>query len=292
MPDFCGYTALHHSLIGIPKPTLARILLEQGADANAQNRYGITPLLGAFDISNLEIVEMLLQAGAKLDLKDGEGTSPEILYRTRRPEIVRAVEKHIREKMGDGVALKGDRCSVCKRRGIPLKRCARCRMQMYCSVECQSKRTVSINRRERFMFFAESDWKVHKSMCTPFDHDNVVILKPTYLDTHPGFVPLTISFNGPSLVSGGFGSSVHDGKNMIVKIQVPLEGSGGLLVYNEKRTFKCGLNREENPAGYDRIESIIKEKGVYGAKGYFAAELKSKDELVVKVVELSDEHRF
>ena len=138
----------------------------------------------------------------------------------------------------------------------------------------------------------EGDWKVHKSTCTPFDHDNVVILKPSYLDMHPGLEPLTVSFNGPSLRSGGFGSSVHDGKNMIVKIQVPLEGSGDLLVYNEKRTFKCVVSRRSNPTGYGRIESVIREKGVYGAKGYFAAELKSKDELVVKVVELSDEHRF
>jgi len=108
----------------------------------------------------------------------------------------------------------------------------------------------------------------------------------------PGFEPFTVSFNGPALVPGGFGSSVHDGKNMIIKIQLPLEGTADLLVYNEKRTFKCVVDRRSNPAGYDRIESIIKEKGVYGAKGYFAAELKSKDALVVKVGELSDEHRF
>ena len=129
-------------------------------------------------------------------------------------------------------------------------------------------------------------------MCTPFDHENVVTLKPSYLDAGPWSEPLTVSFNGPSLLPGRFGSSVHDGKKMVVKIQLPLEGSPDLLVYNEKRTFKCVVNRGSNPIGYDRIESIIKKKGVHGAKGYFAAELKSKDTLVVKVVELSDEHRF
>ena len=100
---------------------------------------GITPLPIALDINNLKIVEMSLQVGAKLDSKDGEGPSPEIFYRTRKPEIVRAVEKLIREKVGDDTAfMKGDRCSVCKRRGIPLKLCARCRMQIYCSAECKS----------------------------------------------------------------------------------------------------------------------------------------------------------
>jgi len=139
LPDLCGYTALHHSLIGILRPAISRVLLEHGADVNAQNRYGITPLLVALDLNDLELVEMFLQAGAKLDLKDGEGTSPEVLYRTRKPEIVQAVEMCIRERVGNDAALKGDRCSVCKRRGIPLKRCARCRIKMYCSVECQSK---------------------------------------------------------------------------------------------------------------------------------------------------------
>jgi hypothetical protein len=297
-PDLCGYTALHHSLIGAPKPAVARILVEHGADVNAQNRYGITPLLIALDINNFEVVEMLLRAGAKLDLKDGEGTSPEALYRTRKPDVVRAVEKHIREKVGDDATLKGDRCSVCKRRGIPLKRCARCRMQMYCSVECQSK--CSIHRQVLCVltgvcavFLAESDWRTHKSTCTPFDQENVVILKPLYLDLGPpGAQPVSISINGPSPLATGFGSSVHDGKNMIVKIQLPLSGSAGLMIYNEKRTFKCMVNRGNNPTGYERIESIIKKKGVYGVKGYFAAELKSQDVLAVKVVELSDEHRF
>ena len=142
VPDLCGYTALHHSLIGDPKPAMARILVDRGADVNAQNRYGITPLLGALYINSLELIEMFLRAGAKLDLKDGEGTSPEVLYRTRGPDVVRAMEKHIREKVGGDAALKGDRCSVCKRRGIPLKRCTRCRMQLYCSVGCQSKYDV------------------------------------------------------------------------------------------------------------------------------------------------------
>ena len=56
----------------------------------------------ALDITdNLEVVETFLQAGAKLGFKDSEGMSPEILYRTQKPEIVRVVEKHIREKAGD-----------------------------------------------------------------------------------------------------------------------------------------------------------------------------------------------
>lgn len=138
----------------------------------------------------------------------------------------------------------------------------------------------------------ENDWRIHKSACTPFDQENVVVLRPSYLDMGPWLESLTVSFNGPSLLPGEFGSSVHDGKNMIVKIQLPVEGSKDLLVYNEKRTFKCVVSRGSNPVGYDRIESTVKKKGVHGLKGYFVAELKSKDALAVKVVGLSDEHRF
>lgn len=145
VPDPCGYTALHHSLTSAPGPALTRTSLEHGADVDAQNRYRITPLLIALDIRNLEIVERFLQARAKLDLKDSEGTSPEIPYRTWKPENVQTVEKYIRKKVGEDSALKGARCSICKRGGISLKRCAGCRMQMYCS-ECQSECTTNLGR--------------------------------------------------------------------------------------------------------------------------------------------------
>jgi len=61
--------------------------LEYGADVNAQNRYGITPLLIALDTNNLEIVEVLPQAGAGLGIEDGEGTLPEILHGLESPKL-------------------------------------------------------------------------------------------------------------------------------------------------------------------------------------------------------------
>lgn len=78
---------------------------------------------------------------------------------------------------------------------------------------------------------------------------------------------------------------------MVLKIQVPL-GSGGMLVYNKKRTFECILSHDKNPAAYTRIKKIINEKGILGLKGYFAAELRSKDELAINVAECLPESRF
>jgi hypothetical protein len=142
------------------------------------------------------------------------------------------------------------------------------------------------------VFLAGSDWGIHKSTCTPFDQENVVILKPLYVDLGPGMESITATTNLTTRLTTGFGSSVHNGKNMIVKIQLLQTEPAGIMIYNEKHTFKCTAIRGNNPAGYERIESIIKEKGVYGITGYFAAELISQDALAVKVIELSDEHRF
>ena len=79
---------------------------------------------------------------------------------------------------------------------------------------------------------------------------------------------------------------------MVLKIQVPLSDTGMMLVYNKKRTFECVLNYDKNPAAYTRIKKIINEKGILGLKAFFAAELRSKDELAINVAECLPESRF
>ena len=79
---------------------------------------------------------------------------------------------------------------------------------------------------------------------------------------------------------------------MVIKIQLPLEGSGGMLVYNKKRNFECVLGYGGNPAAYTRIKEMISEKGIFGLKAYFAAELRSKDELAINVAECLPESLF
>lgn len=91
-----------------------------------------------------------------------------------------------------------------------------------------------------------------------------------------------------------------DSKNIIIKVQVPFSltsggpasGHGNFFVYDKKRNFVCGIRRSDNPAGYDRLGQVIREKGVGGAKAYFAAELKTEDELVIKVTEVLAEQPF
>lgn len=81
-------------------------------------------------------------------------------------------------------------------------------------------------------------------------------------------------------------------KTLVLKVQVPYTGNpkirstGDLLLYTKKRDFACTIRRSDGPTEYDRISQVVRTKGVGGAKAYFAAELESKEKLVVKVSEV------
>ena len=125
-------------------------------------------------------------------------------------------------------------------------------------------------------------------------------MKPTYAygNSNSSFmstistVPSTWGVARTPNPSGKFEANVRDGRNMVIKIQLPLEGNAGMFVYNKKRNFECMLDYETDPAAYRRIKKIISEKGILGLKAYFAAELRSKDELAVNVAECLPESRF
>jgi ankyrin repeat protein len=54
-----------------------KLCLELGADVNAANSMGLTPLLGAVNRGSNDIIELLVQRGARLDIKDKEGRTPQ-----------------------------------------------------------------------------------------------------------------------------------------------------------------------------------------------------------------------
>ena len=51
--------------------------LELGADVNAANSMGLTALLGAVNRGSNDIIELLVRRGARLDIKDKEGRTPQ-----------------------------------------------------------------------------------------------------------------------------------------------------------------------------------------------------------------------
>ncbi|KAF5342144.1 hypothetical protein D9611_002036 [Ephemerocybe angulata] len=80
------------------------------------------------------------------------------------------------------------------------------------------------------------------------------------------------------------------GKQVIVKIQIsptPLTSRRyvPMHVYTQKHDFACYLRREDCPEEWDRVYAVIKNRTLSGLKGYFVADIKSRDEFVVKISE-------
>lgn len=80
---------------------------------------------------------------------------------------------------------------------------------------------------------------------------------------------------------------------MVIKVQVPFDNSKiPLLLYNKSRDFTCTISCENGAEQYEQVAQVVRAKGVGGAKAYFAAELKRKDELVIKIGEVVAEQPF
>jgi ankyrin repeat protein len=53
-----------------------KICLEHGADLNATNSMGLTPLMGAANRGSDDLIKFLVEKGARLDVKDVTGRTP------------------------------------------------------------------------------------------------------------------------------------------------------------------------------------------------------------------------
>jgi ankyrin repeat protein len=102
-PEADGTTALHWA-VRADEMEIARLLVGGGANANAANRYGLTPLSLAAANANAAMVKLLLDAGAdaKATIRQGE-TVLMAAARTGNPEAValilgRGADVHAREQ--------------------------------------------------------------------------------------------------------------------------------------------------------------------------------------------------
>jgi hypothetical protein len=138
-PDFTGKTALHHAAKRPGTGDLIKVLLKHKANVDLQDRFGASPLLIAIQEDALDVIPVLLDAGANLDVTDGEGSSPRSAYLTRPAGASNAVKDWLVHHKGREAVLQGDRCSKCGASSASMKRCSRCRSQLYCSLECQSE---------------------------------------------------------------------------------------------------------------------------------------------------------
>ncbi|KAF9458258.1 hypothetical protein BDZ94DRAFT_1271024 [Collybia nuda] len=293
--DIVGITALGHAVTSrIPKLDLARALIKAGANVNHQNRYGEVAIFGSFQHNHIAEIDLLLEHGADLEIKEADGTTPMSFFLTCGPQVTATVRKWINKRKGLEAPRVEKRCDNCGTDEMALKNCSKCQVARYCSVECQ-----------------RIAWPTHKQTCQPFSTTNTVTLKPFYENVGsvaPTF-NLTRQFFGipanPTPSSHYRAAHIPKGlsfesKKLIIKVQVPFNAAtgkpggnhGNLFVYSKKRDFVCGIRRADSPKAYDRLTRVIKTQGVGGAKAYFAADLKSKDELIVKVSEVLAEQPF
>lgn len=75
--------------------SIVKMLLDAGADVNALNKYGDTPLLWASYNGHNEVVKLLLIAGADANIKNKMGTSA-LIYASRRnyKEMLKLLKKY------------------------------------------------------------------------------------------------------------------------------------------------------------------------------------------------------
>lgn len=141
VPDICGFTALHHSVIGESihcKEDLIRVLIQSGANVNCQNRYGEVPLFGAMQRNDILGIELLMEYGADVHIAEADGKTPDGFYLVCGPQVTAAFKKWIGKRKGEEAPRVEKRCDACGDPDKPLKNCSQCHVARYCSTECQS----------------------------------------------------------------------------------------------------------------------------------------------------------
>ncbi|KAF9474577.1 hypothetical protein BDN70DRAFT_842083 [Pholiota conissans] len=286
IPDICGFTALHHFAINPNSSSrdydLLRLMLESGANPNVQDRYGVVPIYPTFEQIAIPGIELFMEFGADLDIEDADGITPNKVLINMGPEVTAAVQKWLRKRAGIEAARQDKCCEGCLRTDVVLKNCARCQVGRYCSKECQ--RTA---------------WPTHRRICRLFSESATATLKPFYVD-----FPFTTIVSTSNLVRQANGITpapttstkkvkpLDYPKDIVIKVQIAMSRGSPMMIYTKRKDFLCHVRRSDAPRDFDIVENVVMTKGFSGLKAYFAATLKSENELVVKIADVLAEQPF
>jgi len=84
-----GKTALHESISSSTNTPMIRTLISKGANVNTTDKWGKTPLMDAVNQGQLDVVKLLVEADADIEMKSNEGQTALDIARTKKPSKVR-----------------------------------------------------------------------------------------------------------------------------------------------------------------------------------------------------------
>ncbi|KAG2491432.1 hypothetical protein HYH03_010218 [Edaphochlamys debaryana] len=303
--DAIGYTALHHCIMHAPALDLAQMLIDAGADVNAQDRFGTHALLMAVMTNQADAVRFLLDRGANPELPDNDGcTALQLLLAPSHvsPAIRDMLINHqYKDKMKSKDKEAPKVCAQCGAEGAT-KKCGGCSTAFYCNRECQV-----------------AHWGQHKGVCRPAAASGGARAGTGTGAGASGRLPATLKI--PVIQSKMFQSTINQttihklmtgtGREEMrkardeiqspqqrsaelaeavqratperadkVKIQVPQTDMPAeaarnfgsvcpLLCYNQDRSLNIHLDGG-SPAGRQLV-TLIRREGILNAKGYFPA---------------------
>ncbi|KDQ54222.1 hypothetical protein JAAARDRAFT_38389 [Jaapia argillacea MUCL 33604] len=286
--DIMGWTALDHATMNHhARLDLVRLLLENGVNVDHRDRFGCAAISAPMVLKVLPSIEFLMELGASFDIVDADGYDLSKEYISLGPEVTAIVMKWLRKRRGEEDApLTSKKCDNCGASdGVKLLECAACHLVRYCTKDCQRQH-----------------WKTHKTKCRPYAPSNTVTLKPRY-QNNTSMISIAdlkrsaagIPFSPTDLHPPIDTSNLEKPKSIVIKVQVPVVSCGNrdaMQIYTRKRDFMCQVTKVDNAGSYEKVEKVVRQKGVQGLKAYFSAELRSKNELVVKVDEVLAEQPF
>ncbi|KAK0232657.1 ankyrin repeat-containing domain protein [Armillaria fumosa] len=303
LPDITGNTALFHGTMNHrAKLDMSRVLLESGSDPNLRNRYGEVPLLLCFQSNVIGAIDLLMEFGANIYIADADGVTP----RYFQPETFRGRKTDGDQGMRILQEVRRRRCST-----EAVFKVSDCEV-LFDSVSAYVAAFVAYYAS--LTFHLGSHWRTHKPLCQPFSLGNTVTLIP-YYDPQDGILvsvaglyrdllstPTPDTTQSPHRLGHARtpkNTSADSLKSIVIKVQVRVNPfsrrhipDGDLLVYAKKRDFVCKIRRVDGPEEFDRLFQVVRTKGVGGTKAYFAAELRGKTALIVKVPEVLAEQPF